>query len=114
MNNFRFHHEAEENGGNVVKTYDVARFFDTRYEYLQLLPPAYSPQAIYNSPFRTSRARHAANMIRRIYRSDIMDEPFHNTLAQRQRVKFGILVPYENKDVNGGAWTHPYPSLREA
>lgn len=93
--NLHFEHTFMQQGERTVRSYSLSRFFDLKYEYLQHLPPMYSPVLMHQSPFHGARGRELIGKIRSVYTSKVLDEPFQNSLEQRKNVRFGILIPFE-------------------
>lgn len=82
---------------NMAQNYDLARFFDTKTEYLQQAPPAYlPPELLMESPFvGKDSPRSCVVKASRHFKNKDGSEEFHTSLQRRQQVKFGVLIPYE-------------------
>lgn len=78
----------------MVNSYELARFFDSKFEYLQHSPPAFFPNLMAMSPYLDGPGRRLAGRVKAVYTSQVLNEPFENSLEQRRNVKFGVLIPY--------------------
>lgn len=95
--NLHFNKMVTKEGKDTVESYTLARFFDLKYEYLQHLPPPFSPRLMSKSPFLNGKGRHLVGKIRDVYTSRTLDEPFVNSVEQRRSVKFDVLIRYNTE-----------------
>lgn len=83
--------------------FELKRFYDTKYEYIQLCPESFFP--FLPSKLRLSKAvpldavveggpRECLTKVRDVYKGKIGNETFKNSVEERKKVKFGILFAY--------------------
>lgn len=83
--------------------FELQRFYDTKYEYIQLCPKSFFP--FLPSKLRRSKAvpldavaeggpRECLTKVRDVYKGKIGNETFKNSAEERKKVKFGILFAY--------------------
>lgn len=112
-NGFRARIDAPGGAQVVGKQYTLARFFDTKYEYLQQAPYAYLEAIGRTGSADTSRARtekppspwigagsaqQCLVETQQFYKSQKGNERFRQDLEKRKNVRFGVLITYPLQD----------------
>lgn len=92
---------SKKDNAKTVEKIDIVRFVDREHEYLLHTHPRFMKKMDHESPFiGDCSPRSCLISAKKIFTSQTGDEPFQKSLEKRQRVKFGLLIPYHRQPKN--------------